>query len=71
MGQVNSVSICCRERKYVCCVYGGTEETGIYDLLKDKRAKTITTNSTITAVGVSPDSEYLVYGVGSDWLRGM
>ena len=52
-------------------MYGGTEETGVYDLLRDKKARTITTNLTTTCVRMNPDCEYLVYGVGSDWMKGM
>ena len=71
MGQMNSVDISCKDRKHFFCFYSGSEETGMFEITKNKKIKNITTANSVTAVKVSPDSDFLLYACGSDWLKGL
>ena len=70
-GQLNSVDINSKERKSFA-VYAGTEEAAFFDAQKNKKVKNITSSKcAVTAIKISPDSEYLVYATGSDWSKGV
>lgn len=71
MGQLNTVDIACKDRKYCFCVYGGSEESGMFDITKNKKVKNLTSASTVTAVKVSSDCEFMIYATGSDWIKGV
>lgn len=71
-GQINCVDISVKDKKYDFALFCGTEESGIYNLDKSLKIKTIgTTSVASTAISVSPDSEYYAYAIGSDWCQGM
>ena len=70
-GQVNSVDISVKDRKYCFCAIGGSEDGGMHEINKNRKLKNLTNSSTVTAVKVSPDSEYVVFALGSDWAKGL
>lgn len=45
---------------------------GIYSPDKSMKIKTLgTSNTSVTAVSISPDCEYYAFAVGTDWNKGL
>ena len=71
IGQVNAVDLGIKDKKHVFCICGGSVETGLFDAIKDKKIKNLTSERSVTALKISPDGELMVYVGGSDWLKGL
>ena len=55
IGQINTVSIGMKDNKYPFLLFGGSEESAIFDPIKNRKLKNLTTQATITAGIISYD----------------
>ena len=59
IGQVNAVDLGIKDKKHVFCICGGSVETGLFDAIKDKKIKNLTSERSVTALKISPDGELI------------